>query len=97
MALEAVLVELLDGDDHAGAGPAGEEGVLVHPTLEDGAEASLAEHAVGPEVPRRRLELVEREAPHVGTPQDLALAPWGHRRHRRRHPAAQPRPLPPAS
>jgi hypothetical protein len=64
--LEPFLVELLDSNGHAGAGPGWSEGVLVDPPFEDGAEASLAEDTVGAEVPGGGLELVEGEAPHIG-------------------------------
>lgn len=77
MTLETFLVELLDSDDDAGAGPGGGEGVLVNPSFEDGAKASLAENTVGAEVPGGGLELVEAEAPHIGRLQNLTLAARG--------------------
>ncbi|CAA7401868.1 unnamed protein product [Spirodela intermedia] len=57
--LEALRVELLDGDHHAGAGLRRAEGVLVDPALEDGAESSFSEEAVRAEVPGGAAELVE--------------------------------------
>jgi hypothetical protein len=80
VALEAFLVELLDGDDHAGAGPGRGEGLLIDPSLEDEAEAPLAEDAVGTEVPGGGPQLVEGEAPDVGGLEDVALAARRHRR-----------------
>ena len=77
VSLESFLVELLDSDDHPCAGPGRGEGVLVDPAFEDGAEASLAEDAVGAEVPGGGPQLVEGEAPHVGGLQNLALAARG--------------------
>ena len=77
VSLESFLVELLDSDDHPCAGPGRGEGVLVDPAFEDGAEASLAEDAVGAEVPGGGPQLVEGEAPHVGGLQNLALASRG--------------------
>jgi len=77
VSLESLLVELLDSDDHPCAGPGRGEGVLVDPPFEHEAEASLAEDAVGAEVPGGGPQLVESEAPHVGGLQDLALAARG--------------------
>ena len=63
--LETFLVELLDSNDHPGAGPGRREGVLVDPPLEDRPETTFAKHTVRPEVPGGRLELVEGEAPDI--------------------------------
>lgn len=72
--LQSLLVELLDSDDHPCAGPGRGEGGLVDPPLEDGAEASLAEDAVGPEVPGGGHQLRQGEAPDIGRPENLTLA-----------------------
>ena len=61
MALNALGLELLDGNDEAGAGAAGGEGLVVNPAFEDVAEAALAEEAVGAEVASGILEITEGE------------------------------------
>lgn len=81
--LEAVKLELLHGDDHAGARLDGRQRSLIDPPLEHRAEPALPKQAVRPEVPRGALELAEGELAEVRRLQDLRLAP-GSRRHRRR-------------
>lgn len=73
VALGAVVVEALDGDGHAAAGPGGGHGGLVDPALEDGSEAAFAEHAVGAEVAGGGLEVGEGEAVEVGGEEDVGL------------------------
>lgn len=89
VALEAILVEPLHGDDDSGAGLCGGEGLLVDPAFEDGAEAAFSEHAVGPEIPGGHFEVHEIEALHIRRLQYLALAPRS-RRHRRHFAALIP-------
>ena len=72
-ALHALGVELLDGDDHAGAAARGAHRPLVDPPLVHPPEPALAEDAVRLEVPRRRPELREREDSEVGDLQDPPL------------------------
>jgi hypothetical protein len=70
-ALQALGVELLDGDGQAAAVvPRGAHGPLVDPALVHPPEPSLAEHGVRLEAPGGRLELREREHTEVGSLQD---------------------------
>lgn len=62
-ALDALRVELLDGDDDAGAALGRVERALVDPALVDPAEAALPEHHLRLEPLRRRPQLRERELP----------------------------------
>lgn len=82
--LEAVELELLDGDDDPGARPDGRERALIHPPLEHGPEAPLPEQAVRPEVPRGAFELAEAELADIRRLQDLRLRTRGWRHRRRR-------------
>jgi hypothetical protein len=72
-ALQALRVELLDGDGDAGTAPRGAHGPLVDPALVHPPEPALAEHGVRLEVPGGRFQLREREDAEFGRLQDLPL------------------------
>lgn len=78
--MEALRVELLDGDHHAGAGLGRIQRLLIHPSLVHPPEPTLAEHAIRAEAPGGAPELREGEDPQVGHLQDPPLL-----RQRQRH------------
>lgn len=61
MTLEALLLELLDGDHLADAGLGRGEGELVDPTLVHAPEPALSQERVGTEVLGRRAEVAHVE------------------------------------
>lgn len=61
MPLEALLLELLDGDNNADARLRGRVGVLVDPSFENAPESSFPQIAVRAEVLRGGLEIVQSE------------------------------------
>lgn len=73
MTLQAVLVEALDGDSHAGARLGGCHGCLIDPSLEDRSKAAFAEHAVRTEVSSGSLQVAETQVFEVGRLQDVIL------------------------
>lgn len=78
--LAAVGIRLLDGDRNADPDPRRLKGLLVDPPLEDSPEASLSEHRVRPEVPRRFLQLPQREYLQVRGYHSPHHRRWGFRR-----------------
>ena len=71
--LQALRVELLDSNDHAGATLGRVHRLLIHPSLVHPPKPSLPEDTVWPEVLGSRPELEERERAEVRRLQDLAL------------------------
>jgi hypothetical protein len=74
-ALDAIRVELLDGDDDAGVSLGRVERALVDLALVDLAEATLPEHHLRFEHMRGGLQLGERELPQLRHLQDPARRP----------------------
>jgi hypothetical protein len=83
VALEAVELELLHGDNHPSPRLDRHESSLVHPSLEHGPKAALSKQVVWPEVPRGASQLAEGEFPDIRPFQNLCLGTRS-RRHRRR-------------
>ena len=77
VALHALRIELLDGNNHAGAVPGRGHGLLIHPPFVDSPKPTFAEDAVRREVLGGRLELHECEGAEVGRLQDLAVGVLG--------------------
>lgn len=79
ISLQALRVELLDGNNHASAVLGRVHGLLIHPAFVHPPKSPFTEDAVRPEVLGGRLELYECEGAEVGRLQDLAvwvLAPF---------------------